>query len=47
MEERNNKAKNNFVPEYFLWIEPDEQRKRADELNRMTKRNSRNKKKKN
>ena len=38
MKKENNKAKNNFVPEYFLWLEPDEQRRRAEELDKMTKR---------
>ena len=38
MKEKNNKAKNNFVPEYFLWLEPDEQKRRAKELTKMTKR---------
>ena len=42
MKDKNYKNKNNFVPEYFLWIEPDEQRRRAEELNKMTKK--RNKK---
>ena len=37
MKDRNCKGKNNFVPEYFLWIEPDEQKRRAKELNKMTK----------
>ena len=37
MKDKNYKGKNNFVPEYFLWIEPDEQRRRAKELNNMTK----------
>ena len=45
MEDKNNKAKNNFVPEYFLWIEPDEQKQRARELNNMTKRNKNKKEK--
>ena len=38
MKDKNYKGKNNFVPEYFLWMEPDELRRRADELNKMTKR---------
>lgn len=37
MKDKNYKGKNNFVPEYFLWIEPDEQKHRAKELNKMTK----------
>ena len=37
MENKNFRGKNNFVPEYFLWIEPDEQKRRAEELDKMTK----------
>lgn len=44
MKDKNYKGKNNFVPEYFLWIEPDEQKRRAKELSKMTKDNKRNKK---
>ena len=37
MGDKKYRGKNNFVPEYFLWIEPDEQKRRAEELNKMTK----------
>ena len=37
MKELNGKSKRDFVPEYFIWLEPDEQRRRAKELDKMTK----------
>ena len=45
MKDKNYKGKNNFVPEYFLWIEPDEQKRRANELDKMTKKDRHKKEK--
>ncbi len=36
------KEKNNFVPETFQWVEPDEQKRRARELNNITKKKQKN-----
>ena len=47
MDDKNYKGKNNFVPEYFLWMEPDEQKRRAKELNKMTKNEKRGRQKEN
>jgi hypothetical protein len=39
MKEKNNKNKKygEFIPTYFSWISLDEQKKRAEELNKSTK----------
>lgn len=44
MEKREPHAGENFIPEYFEWIEPDEQKRRAKELEKMTKENKKTKK---
>lgn len=40
----NKKTNREFVPEYFIWLEMEEQKRRAEELNKMTKKGDKKRK---